>query len=127
MLKSIIISIVSILLSASVYAQESKYDQLHRFDADKFKERLKIYKSVEADMKKTNIESPFASMNTSKYSMRILDVQEQPLAKMPRMQITEDFHYTLEIKKYPQAFIPKKLEPILKNGIAPLKANPPVK
>ncbi len=127
MIKSIIISIVSITFSASVYAQESKYNQLHHFDADKFKEQLAIHKAIEADSIKNIIESQLTSMNTSKYSMRILDVQEQPLAKMPKMQITEDFHYTLEIKKYPRAIIPEKLESILKDGIAPLKANPSLK
>ncbi len=113
MIKSLLISIISIALSANVFAQESNYDQLNRFDADKFKEHLNIYKAIEADSIVNMINSQLASINNFKYSIRISDVPEQ---SMPKMQIVEDFHYTLEIKKYPQRFVPEKLEPNLNNG-----------
>lgn len=110
--KILLISIFMIFLSASVFAQESKYERHIRFDADKYKERQKIAKIIAADSIKKIINTQLADYG--KYSIRIYDVQEIASAKMPKMSSTKDFHYTLEIKKYSSNHIPVQLDSLLK-------------
>jgi hypothetical protein len=84
-------------MSFSLSAQQLDPLKIIPFDGEKYEEMLEGRGQFDSLMLKNdsltmNIQSP--------YTMRIVEVPQNSMAKMPNMPIRQDVHYHMQIKKY---------------------------
>ena len=94
-------TVFALLSTSSLYAQDSKYDRIYPFDADKFNEQFQYQNELGLDYS-PKIQQDSALLSRSKQSnMPMLEVQKGHSSyNMPTMEIRNDIQYTMPIKKY---------------------------
>lgn len=97
-MKSLMITCFLIVgMSFSLSAQQLDPLKIIPFDSEKYEKMLEDRSQFDSlilknDTLSRNIQSP--------YTMRIIDVPQNNMAKMPNMPIRQDVHYHMQIKKY---------------------------
>ena len=114
--------LVFFLLVSMSYAQDSSQLKIMPLDEDAILERLEDHNKRKLEIVPQETDS-IENIN-DQYSMRIYDVDESNMAKMPMMEIKEDMHYTMQIKKYTNyygKFVNKDSLEQRKKRVLPLK------
>lgn len=114
--------IVFLLFNSAGYSQDRSVLKVLPLDEDAILERLEDYNQRKQEQRSQEVDS-VANIN-DQYSMRIYDVKESNMAQMPMMDIKEDMHYTMQIKKYSNyngKFVNKDSLLQRKRKIVPLK------
>ncbi len=87
--------------SSILFAQDSKFQRLAPFDSAKFNERFEEFDILSMDSLKIIDGAVFLKdENKNKYAMRWFKLNEDDMAPMPKMGISKDLHYNMNIKKY---------------------------
>jgi hypothetical protein len=84
-------------MSFSLSAQQLDPLKIIPFDSEKYEKMLENRDQFDSLILKNDS----LTMNIQRsYSMRIIDVPQNNMAKMPNMPIRQDVHYHMQIKKY---------------------------
>ena len=114
--------IVLLVLISGLYAQDASDLKLSPLDEDAVLKRLEDYNQLQLEV--IPYETDSVKDINDQYSMRILEVEESNMANMPMMEIKEDMHYTMRIKRYNNyygKFVKKDSLAQRKNRVLPLK------
>ncbi len=112
-MKALYITTLLTLLALIVKAQDANTLEIIPFDSEKFN---KEYKEFPFDT--LGILQDTVAMNTpNPYQMRILEVPKNQMAPMPNMEIRDDIHYHMQIKKYRNFYEPDP--PVLQYKLLP--------
>jgi hypothetical protein len=102
-----IFSLLIFSVTLSVKAQQLDAIQIIPFDSEQYEKNLR--EKMQLDTLLLNRDT-ISIITNNPYTMRIIDVPQNEMAKMPNMPIRQDVHYQMQIKKYNNDYAPKSSE-----------------
>lgn len=111
-LKPALLSIVIILASSSVFAQNHGLQKLRGFDEKSYKNRLELHGKLMPYM----LDQHSPSIKTKEENaISNLRVGEKGMARIPKMKINKDINYSMQIKELKLQYPYSKPDRIEKN------------
>lgn len=110
-MKSTMVLLIIFGAAMTLYGQNSNYERLLPFDDKQYKDLLEEYSIIKSDSLQVR-QGSIVLKDKKKYSIRLIEIHEENMAKMPNMTIKKDTRYSMLIKKYdsqyPYINTPKK-------------------